>query len=441
MADSDDGGRNRIWADIAKRLRRETDRPEREAEAPAQNSPHRAASFDAGNMPDAVQRRYYSQSSRWSGEPAYFTTPNAEKPAFRDRGNHLVTDNESREVVKDLVAVAQHRGWERIQVGGSETFRRAVWLEAAEHGLEVRGYKPTDRDLQELDRIGTAQARNSIAPVVEKVRTELNSPAARQADGLSATPGGEPSPKAQKPLPAPPDGFERLSEEALDRAIGIASIRAGIDPETARDANRAYASANWTWTFSADGNARQRGRASVQTALEAIGSFATKSAVHAQIASAMADNHDYDMALVGNWYVGQEARDSKMLQELFPLARKTDHSSAKDKAMSNRSSGTTGAHNDRGRTNERAAQSQLRAMDIVVRAAFPNSAGTADRIMRYAREQMASHIADGKNVVSTRIKSTKNLIADQSRQSGLNRQPTSTSPSREHRPANRQRSR
>lgn len=193
MADSDEGGRNRIWADIARRLRREADRPERQAETPAHDSPHRAASFDAGDMPDAVQRRYYSQSSRWSGEPAYFTTPSAEKPAFRDRGDQLVTDNESREVVKDLVAVAQHRGWERIQVGGSETFRRAVWLEAAERGLEVRGYKPTDRDLQELDRIGTAQARNSIAPVVEKARTEPNRPAARQADGLPPAPGGAPS--------------------------------------------------------------------------------------------------------------------------------------------------------------------------------------------------------------------------------------------------------
>src|SRR3546814_2469455 len=95
--------------------------------------------------------------------PAFFTTAQAKDPAFRDQGRRLVTATESQEVVKDLVAIAQHRNWDRIHVTGSEEFRRSVWIEASQKGLEVRGYKPNDRDLQELDRLRGETSRNTIA--------------------------------------------------------------------------------------------------------------------------------------------------------------------------------------------------------------------------------------------------------------------------------------
>src|SRR3546814_19963259 len=65
-----------------------------------------------------------SDLAKWSGEPAFFTTAQAKDPAFRDQGRRLVTATESQEVVKDLVAIAQHRNWDRIHVTGSEEFRR-----------------------------------------------------------------------------------------------------------------------------------------------------------------------------------------------------------------------------------------------------------------------------------------------------------------------------
>lgn len=121
-------------------------------------------SVSTGDMPEALQKRYFSSTSKWSGEPAYFTTAQAKEPAFRDQGRRLVTSNESEEVVRDLVAIARHRGWSNIHVTGSEAFRRAAWLEASRQGLEVRGYRPNERDLQELDRLRRDNSRNSIAP-------------------------------------------------------------------------------------------------------------------------------------------------------------------------------------------------------------------------------------------------------------------------------------
>lgn len=116
------------------------------------------------DIPDALRKRYFSTTSKWSGEPAYFTTAQAKEPAFRDQGRRLITSSESDEVVRDLVAIARHRGWSHVHVTGSETFRRAAWLEASRQGLEVRGYRPSERDLQELDRVQRDASRNSIGP-------------------------------------------------------------------------------------------------------------------------------------------------------------------------------------------------------------------------------------------------------------------------------------
>ena len=119
-----------------------------------------------GDIPEALRKRYFSTTSKWSGEPAYFTTAQAKEPAFRDEGRRLITSSESDEVVRDLVAIARQRGWSHVHVTGSETFRRAAWLEASRQGLEVRGYRPSERDLQELDRVRRDASRNSIAPAV-----------------------------------------------------------------------------------------------------------------------------------------------------------------------------------------------------------------------------------------------------------------------------------
>src|SRR3546814_15962678 len=66
-------------------------------------------------IPDALRKRYFSTTSKWSGEPAYFTSAQAKEPAFLDQGRRLITSSESDEVVRDLVAIARHRGWSHVQ--------------------------------------------------------------------------------------------------------------------------------------------------------------------------------------------------------------------------------------------------------------------------------------------------------------------------------------
>src|SRR3546814_9505043 len=104
-----------------------------------------------------------------------------------DWSSDVCSSDLSDEVVRDLVAIARHRGWSHVHVTGSETFRRAAWLEASRQGLEVRGYRPSERDLQELDRVRRDASRNSIAPAVTAPASREPERDRRQADERSRT--------------------------------------------------------------------------------------------------------------------------------------------------------------------------------------------------------------------------------------------------------------
>lgn len=173
----------------------------------------KAPSVEAGDLPATVRKRYYADKAKWSGEPAFFTSAEMKDPAFRDQGRRLVTATESQEVVKDLVAIAQHRGWERIHVTGTEAFRRSVWLEAGQKGLEVRGYKPNDRDLQELDRLRSDASKNTIAPMIARDAGESRDPAPAPRSSESPVAARQPGGRA--------DGRSMPNDRAVDSQMRV----------------------------------------------------------------------------------------------------------------------------------------------------------------------------------------------------------------------------
>jgi len=143
-------------------------------------------------VPESVRKRFLQVDSDY-----YFPD---RSPAFTDRGAKLATRGEHPEVVRALVEIAKERGWDSVTVKGSETFRRAAWMEAARSGLQVAGYKPTDLDLAELKQ---REPRNSVEPgaVREQVSghvTSLTKPAVQEKERaleekLSAFDSGRPT--------------------------------------------------------------------------------------------------------------------------------------------------------------------------------------------------------------------------------------------------------
>lgn len=112
----------------------------------------RRRSFNAGDLPERMEARYLIERRRLTGEQRYYENASDTKPAFRDKGDRLVADNNSRDLIRDMLEIAEHRGWDRVRVSGTEEFRREAWREAALRGLEVDGYRPKPRELQDVAR-------------------------------------------------------------------------------------------------------------------------------------------------------------------------------------------------------------------------------------------------------------------------------------------------
>lgn len=111
-----------------------TERRSRQATAPP----------SAQKMPEEIWERFIGIGAKY-----YFPDGN---PAFVDRGDRLTTPSENTEVVRSLITIAQARGWNSIEVAGSERFRREAWFAAQRVGLDVRGYKASAVEQAQLIR-------------------------------------------------------------------------------------------------------------------------------------------------------------------------------------------------------------------------------------------------------------------------------------------------
>lgn len=133
------------------------------ADDPALNSLQpegRRRSVAAGDVPEALRRRYYVDGRGGAGL-AFYADATVKAPAFRDRGRQLVAARSDPNAIRDMVRIAHHRGWTTVTARGAADFRREAWLAGRSLGLQVRGYRPTERDLQELERRTRARDRRS----------------------------------------------------------------------------------------------------------------------------------------------------------------------------------------------------------------------------------------------------------------------------------------
>jgi hypothetical protein len=112
-----------------------------------------------GDVPDALRQRFLTESGRLGGGLAYYPDATSLVPSFRDRGRELVATRSDPPTVRDLVMIAEHRGWSTIRVQGAQGFRRQAWLAGRSAGLDVEGYWPTERDEQELARRLASRSR------------------------------------------------------------------------------------------------------------------------------------------------------------------------------------------------------------------------------------------------------------------------------------------
>jgi hypothetical protein len=116
----------------------------------------RGRSSQLGDIPDGLSRRYFLDG-RGAGGLGYYVDATIDQPAFRDRGDRLTSTRNDPHAIRDMTRIAAHRGWEIILFRGTPEFRREAWLAGRIAGLDVRGYKPSARDIEDLQRRLTAR--------------------------------------------------------------------------------------------------------------------------------------------------------------------------------------------------------------------------------------------------------------------------------------------
>lgn len=98
----------------------------------------------------------------------YYRRDNDNKLAILEAGSKLRTADSDPYVAVSMVKLAESKGWDSIKVAGTPEFRRAVWMEAALRGIQVRGYKPTEVDLLKLAEKHDARLSNSVEQLEQK---------------------------------------------------------------------------------------------------------------------------------------------------------------------------------------------------------------------------------------------------------------------------------
>jgi hypothetical protein len=75
------------------------------------------------------------------------------KVAFVDHGDKITYSSISPTAVKAGLQLAKEKGWEGVQVTGSEEFKRESWLQAEMMGVKLTGYKPKGEDFEKLETL------------------------------------------------------------------------------------------------------------------------------------------------------------------------------------------------------------------------------------------------------------------------------------------------
>lgn len=136
-------------------------------------------------MPERLRRKYYIAEAGVGDEAKVYADPRGEYLAFKVSTDRMATRLEDAGVVRDMLSVAQHRGWTEVEVHGSQEFRRTAWLEASARGLSVRGHDPDPVDRAAL--AFRAKPETGLNRTVRKPQTqEAGASETMTVDGVAA---------------------------------------------------------------------------------------------------------------------------------------------------------------------------------------------------------------------------------------------------------------
>lgn len=98
-------------------------------------------------IPEDVAKHYTQDGN------AFRSAYRPDKIEFVDRGSRMhayfpITTFTTRAMAE----TAQARGWKEVELTGTKEFKQTAYIEAASRGIQVRGYEPTEKDAEILQR-------------------------------------------------------------------------------------------------------------------------------------------------------------------------------------------------------------------------------------------------------------------------------------------------
>lgn len=198
--------------------------------------PSRAGAASAAYKaePDAIARAYYVEER--GQERRYYDDYLRKSLAIRTTDTTITSKREDLTTVRAIVDLAEARGWRRLEIQGSETFRREAWIEAAARGIDARGYRATDPDRQEADRRALNRPERSERPASPDKLRAADRPAGPHAPTTAETAAPAAPPSDREPAMA--EHRRRLrsasSELSADGRLVLAALSEKIDRQMAR---------------------------------------------------------------------------------------------------------------------------------------------------------------------------------------------------------------
>lgn len=152
-------------------------------------------------LPDSVKGEYTVKDGK-------FHDRYSSALRFEDHGKKLSTPVEDRKVIAHMVDVASAKNWGTLELRGTDNFKQMAWIEAQARGMETKGYKPNERDLEELAKV--KQERGITDKQVNAPST--SAPAKNNEIGAAG-------PVKGKDVAEPEKGKDAGSDKATSRAL------------------------------------------------------------------------------------------------------------------------------------------------------------------------------------------------------------------------------
>jgi hypothetical protein len=160
-------------------------------------------------MPERLRRKYYVAEARVGDEAKVYADPRGEYLAFKVSAERMATRIEDAGLIRDMILVAQHRGWQEVELRGSEEFRRTAWLEASARGFAVRGFEP--------DPVDRAALAFRAKPNTRPDRSVQNAPTPEAGASETVTVDGMTTRRPIDVFVMPPEPGERYVGQGHER--------------------------------------------------------------------------------------------------------------------------------------------------------------------------------------------------------------------------------